>query len=64
MKEEEFYKYNFDELCYIAVNYAITCEKGYKGSFDSWFNKIGDEWKKIANKNTKAKEKIHSDLNK
>lgn len=46
-KEELF---NLDELRHIAVNYAISCEKGFKGSFDSWFNTISPDWKKIANR--------------
>lgn len=43
-------KFNLDELRHIAVNYAITCEKGYNGDFDSWFNGISGEWRKIANR--------------
>ena len=43
-------KFNLNELRHIAVNFAITCEKGYKGDFDSWFNGISDEWRKIANR--------------
>ena len=43
-------KFNLNELRHIAVNFAITCEKGYKGDFDSWFNGISGEWRKIANR--------------
>jgi hypothetical protein len=43
-------KFNLNELRHIAVNFAISCEKGYKGDFDSWFNGISGEWRKIANK--------------
>jgi hypothetical protein len=43
-------KYSLDELRHIAVNFAINCEKGYKGDFDSWFNGISSDWRKIANK--------------
>lgn len=43
-------KFNLNELRHIAVNYAISCEKGYKGDFDSWFNAISSEWRKIANR--------------
>jgi hypothetical protein len=42
-------KFNINELRHIAVNFAIACEKGYKSSFDNWFNGISDEWRKIAN---------------
>lgn len=43
-------KFNINELRHIAVNFAITCEKGYKGDFDSWFSGTSDEWRKIANR--------------
>ena len=43
-------RFNLNELRHIAVNFAITCEKGYGGDFDSWFNSTSDEWRKIANK--------------
>jgi hypothetical protein len=43
-------EFNLNELRHIAVNYAITYEKGYKRDFDSWFNGISSEWIKIANR--------------
>jgi len=43
-------KFNFNEVRHLAVNFAINCEKGYKGSFDDWYNGISSDWKKIANK--------------
>jgi len=43
-------KFNLNELRHIAVNFAITCEKGYRGDFDSWLNGISGEWRKIANR--------------
>ncbi len=43
-------KFNLNELRHIAVNFAITCEKGYKGDFDRWFNGESGEWRKIANR--------------
>jgi hypothetical protein len=43
-------KFNLNELRHIAVNFAINCEKGYKGDFDIWFNGISGEWRKIANR--------------
>jgi hypothetical protein len=42
--------FNLYELRHIAVNFAINCEKGYQGSFDSWFAKINPKWRKLANK--------------
>ena len=47
-KKEE--TYNADELRHLAGNYAITCMKGYDGSFDDWFKNIDPKWGKIANK--------------
>lgn len=49
MENTKSKKYNLNELRHIAVNFAITCEKGYQGDFDSWFNKISPDWRKIAN---------------
>lgn len=43
-------KFNLNELSHIAVNFAINCEKGYKGDFNSWFNGISSDWRKIANR--------------
>lgn len=42
--------FNLNEVRHLAVNYAINCEKGYKGSFDNWFNIISPEWREIANR--------------
>lgn len=49
LKHESTNLYNLKELRHIAINYAISCEKGYKGSFDDWFKGIFDEWRNIAN---------------
>lgn len=42
--------FNMNEVRHLAVNYAITCEKGYQDSFDNWYNHISSDWRKIANK--------------
>ncbi len=42
--EEEIF--TLSELRHLAVNYAISCEKGYIGSFDSWYNNISSKWRK------------------
>jgi len=42
--------FNLNELRHIAVNFAINCEKGYGGDFDSWFNKTSPDWREIANR--------------
>lgn len=41
--------YNKKEMAHIAGNYAMSCLKGYDGSFDNWFNGLSTRWKKIAN---------------
>lgn len=48
---DEFEKesFNLNEVRHLAINYAITCMKGYTGSFDDWFTNI-DNWKAIANR--------------
>jgi len=46
-------KYNINELRHIAVNFAITCQKGYNGSFDDWFNGVHTNWREIANRQEK-----------
>jgi len=43
-------KFNLNELRHIAVNFAISCEKGYRGDFDSWFSGVSGEWREIANR--------------
>ncbi|MEK6828977.1 MAG: hypothetical protein AABY15_02540 [Nanoarchaeota archaeon] len=47
-KKEE--TYNTDELRHLAGNYAITCLKGYDGSFEDWLKNIDPKWRKIANR--------------
>lgn len=42
-------EYNLNELKHIAVNFAINCEKGYQGDFESWLSGISDDWRIIAN---------------
>lgn len=42
--------FTMDEMRHLAVNYAITCLKGYNGSFDEWYKGISKDWRKIANK--------------
>ena len=48
MKENK--RFNNNELRHIAVNYAITCLKGYEGSFENWYAGIYKDWRKIANR--------------
>lgn len=37
--------YTKDELRHISVNFAVSCEKGYQGDFDSWFSNISKDWR-------------------
>lgn len=43
-------EFNKFELRHLAVNFAIHSLKGADESFDSWFNKISDDWIEIANR--------------
>ncbi len=49
-------KFNFFEVRHLAVNFAINCEKDYKGSFDAWYKHISPIWREIANKDNPAYE--------
>jgi hypothetical protein len=42
--------YNKNELRHITVNYAISCLKGYNGSFEDWLKGISQNWREIANR--------------
>lgn len=43
--------FNFNELSHLANNYAITCLKGYTGSFYEWYMySLDSNWREIANK--------------
>jgi len=42
--------YSEDEIRHIAVNYAITCQKGYNGSFESWIRDLSPNWRENVNK--------------
>lgn len=39
-------KFSFREMEHIAVNYAITCQKGYTGSFRDYMKSINKDWRK------------------
>lgn len=45
----EFHAYHFTlaQVRHLAVNYAISCEKGYSGSFDDWYANLSPEWREI-----------------
>lgn len=42
--------YNSFETRHLAVNFAITCKKGYIGSYDAWIKGLAPNWREIANK--------------
>lgn len=42
--------YSMDELRHLAVNYAISCEKGFQGSFDAWLSDISPSWREYVSK--------------
>ncbi len=42
--------YTRDELRHLAVNYAISCEKGFQGSFDAWLEDISPDWRECISK--------------
>lgn len=44
-------EFNDYEMRHLASNFAIACQKGYTGSYDSWFKSIDSSWREIANKN-------------
>lgn len=44
-------RFSFREMEHIAVNYAIHCEKGYKGSFRSYYKGVKSDWRKWLKQN-------------
>lgn len=42
-------KFTYNELRHLAVNFAISCEKGYGKSFDEWYMGLTDGyWREVA----------------
>ena len=54
--------FNSFELRHLATNFAIACEKGYKGSYDAWFKGISSTWREIANRDNPDYEKPTEDV--
>lgn len=50
-------KFSFREMEHIAVNYAITCQKGYTGSFRDYMNGVNKDWRKWLKKRDKEESK-------
>jgi len=42
--------FNIFELNHLATNFAITCEKGFTGSFVGWLKGLSKDWREIANR--------------
>ena len=43
-------RFSFREMEHIAVNYAITCQKGYSGSFRDYMKGINKNWRELLKK--------------
>ena len=39
-------RFSFREMEHIAVNYAITCQKGYEGTFRDYYRGVMKDWRK------------------
>lgn len=50
-------KFSFREMEHIAVNYAITCQKGYTGSFRDYMKGIDKNWREWLKKKDKEENK-------
>jgi hypothetical protein len=46
-------KYSFREMEHIATNYAISCQKGYSGSFRDYMDNVDKDWRKWLKKKDK-----------
>jgi hypothetical protein len=46
-------KFSFREMEHIAINYAISCQKGYSGSFRDYMEGIYKDWRKWLKKKDK-----------
>lgn len=52
-------RFSFREMEHVAVNYAISCEKGYRGSFRSYYAGMQRDWRKwLKNKDKEQELKI------
>ena len=55
--------FDIDELRNIAVNYAITCQNGYEGTFDEWFEKLSLKFKCTKCNDTKKYKNVFGEIN-
>lgn len=56
-------RFSFREMEHIAVNYAITCQKGYTGSFRDYMKGINKNWRELLKKRDLEEiKKVNSEL--
>lgn len=55
-------RFSFREMEHIAVNYAITCQKGYTGSFRDYMEGINKNWREYLKKrDLEESKKVHTE---
>ena len=55
-------RFSFREMEHIAVNYAITCQNGYYGSFRDYMRGINKDWRKwLKEKDLEESKKVHTE---
>lgn len=55
-------RFSFREMEHIAVNYAITCQKGYTGSFRDYMKGINKNWRRwLKERDLEESKKVHSE---
>lgn len=56
-------RFSFREMEHIAVNYAISCQKGYSGSFRDYMKGINKNWRGLLKKRDLEEiKKVNSEL--
>ena len=40
-------KYSFEEMEFVAVEFAKECLRGFEGSFEDYFNNLDKRWRKV-----------------
>jgi len=51
-------RFSFREMEHIAINYAITCMKGYDGSFRKYYFGVKNDWRKWLKKQDETRKII------
>jgi hypothetical protein len=55
-------RYSFREMEHIAVNYAISCLKGYDGTFRDYMKGVKEDWREWLKKEDKRKKVVVEDI--